>query len=69
MQSRELVEGVMEDTYTVMVRNDLTGEMQAVSVVSVSPEDAQIEALVQLFKRLGWRKAVAFRARLEQATA
>lgn len=49
------------DTYHVPVRNDLTGEVRIIEVVSGYEEDAQIAALQQLFHGEGWRKATALR--------
>jgi len=46
--------------YTVSVRNEHTGEMTTVTISAFSAQDAQIEALVLLFRSHGWRKAVAF---------
>jgi hypothetical protein len=50
------------ELYTVLVRNELTGEMATVSIPCWSCHDAQVEALSQLFKSRGWRKACAFQA-------
>ena len=49
----------MELLYEVVVRNEVTSEVRTVRISSFGPEDAQVEALVQLFKSQGWRKAVA----------
>lgn len=50
------------ESYDIVVRNELTGEVATVTVKSSWPQDAQVEALVQLFRALGWRKATAFPA-------
>ena len=51
------------ELYDVTVQNQLTGEVAVLAVSSSWPQDAQVEALVQLFKLHGWRKAVAFPAK------
>ena len=45
-------------TYAIVVRNEVTGETVTVVVSSRSTPDAQSAALVTVFKRYGWRKAV-----------
>lgn len=50
----------MEARYDVKVRNELTGEEMTVSLDSNSWQDAQVHALILLFKHVGWRKAVAY---------
>jgi hypothetical protein len=52
----------VEQLYDVVVRNENTGETVTVCVESPHDGDAQTAALVQLFRRYGWRKAVAFPA-------
>lgn len=47
------------ELYDVTVRNELTGEVATISLQSSWPQEAQVAALVQLFKLQGWRKAVA----------
>lgn len=47
------------DTYHIPVRNEHTGEIRIVEILSGYVTDAQIEALQQLFKEEGWRKATA----------
>jgi hypothetical protein len=46
-------------SFLVPVRNDSTGEIRTVEIQSVYGADAQVEALHQLFKQEGWRKATA----------
>jgi hypothetical protein len=50
------------ESYDVVVRNELTEEVATVALRSSCPQEAQVEALVQLFRLRGWRKAVAFPA-------
>jgi hypothetical protein len=50
--------------YDVRVRNELTGEVTTVSLQSNCWEEAQVAALVKLFKSQGWRKAVALQPEL-----
>lgn len=45
--------------YEVDVRNELTGEVEKVRLSCACSQDAQVNALLQLFKHQGWRKAVA----------
>lgn len=45
--------------YFVPVRNEATGEVRIVEVVSSFGPDAQVEALQHVFKSEGWRKATA----------
>ena len=47
------------ETYQVTVRNDRTGEVRVVEVLSGYPVDAQVEALRQLFHEDDWRHATA----------
>lgn len=49
--------------YEVAVRNELTGEMETVLITTGVPCDAQVQALLHLFKTRGWRKAVALQPR------
>lgn len=46
--------------YDVTVRNELTGEVATVEVRSDCWQQAQVDALVLLFRSSGWRKAVAY---------
>jgi hypothetical protein len=48
------------EEYSVLVRNEMTGETTIVSVASLSSEDAQVQALTQIFRQVGWRKVCAF---------
>ena len=48
--------------FVIPVRNEFTGEVRLVEVVSGYYADAQVEALHVLFKREGWRKATALHA-------
>lgn len=48
------------EEYSVLVRNEMTGETTIVSVASLSSEDAQVQALTQVFRQAGWRKVSAF---------
>ena len=50
------------DRFAVSVRNDSTGEVRVVEVASAYGVDAQIEALRELFKHFGWRRATALPA-------
>lgn len=52
----------MESLFDVVVRNELTGEVVSVRVPCNAPQDAQIEALLGVFKNRGWRKALALPA-------
>lgn len=54
-----LIGGTSLHTYLVPVRNEDTGEVRIVEVLSGYAVDAQVEALQQLFKHEGWRKATA----------
>jgi hypothetical protein len=47
-------------SYRVPVRNEHTGEIRVVEILSRYFADAQTEALELLFRQEGWRKAVAF---------
>lgn len=51
--------GQME-TYDILVRNEMTGEMATITVESSNNHDAQVEALVQCLRAHGWRRATAF---------
>lgn len=48
------------EEYSVLICNELTGETTVKWVASVSAKDAQVEALTQVFRQQGWRKASAF---------
>ncbi len=48
-------------SFQVPVRNEHTGEIRVVEILSGHVADAQIEALERLFHQEGWRKAVALR--------
>jgi hypothetical protein len=48
--------------YRVPVRNEHTGEVRIVEILSGYEVDAQLAALEELFRTEGWRKAVALRA-------
>jgi hypothetical protein len=56
------MEGItaMRLRYDVSVRNELSGEVATISVLADCAAGAQVEALVELFKSRGWRKAIAF---------
>lgn len=45
--------------YSIPVRNETTGEVRIVQVLSTYGPDAQVEALQQVFKHARWRKATA----------
>ncbi len=45
--------------FLIPVRNEATGELRIVEVLSAYHADAQVEALHQLFRQEGWRKATA----------
>jgi hypothetical protein len=45
--------------YDVVVRNELTGETVTVEMLGSVPAEAQTQALLQLFRTHGWRKASA----------
>jgi hypothetical protein len=47
------------ERYLVPVRNEFTGELRVVEVLSEYSADAQVAALHELFKQEGWRKATA----------
>jgi hypothetical protein len=47
------------EIYQVPVRNEATGEIRLIAVLSISAGEAQIEALRLLFREEGWRKATA----------
>ncbi|HEX6506964.1 MAG TPA: hypothetical protein VF221_04960 [Chloroflexota bacterium] len=55
------------ELYAVPVCNELTGEMQIVSVSCGSSLDAQIEALRLVFRNQGWHKARALQAERVEA--
>lgn len=48
-------------SYRVPVRNEHTGEIRVVEILSGYEVDAQTAALQQLFRQEGWRKAVAMK--------
>jgi hypothetical protein len=50
------------EEYSVLVRNEMTGETTTVLVASFSSQDAQVLALTQVFRQHGWRKVCAFEA-------
>lgn len=50
------------EEYSVLIRNDMTGETTLAYVTSASPKDAQVEALTRLFHEKGWRRASAAEA-------
>ncbi|GAC1472007.1 MAG: hypothetical protein NVS2B16_32220 [Chloroflexota bacterium] len=52
---------IMERVYDVVVHNELTDEVRTVSLLSASAQDAQVDALVTLFRSHGWRKACTVR--------
>jgi hypothetical protein len=54
----------MQLLYEVVVCNELTGEVERVRLTSSCSQEAQVDALVHLFKEQGWRKAVAWQAEL-----
>jgi hypothetical protein len=58
------------DAYKVLVRNELTGETETVRTAmdGICGAQAQVEALLHLFKSKGWRKAVAFQPELADGT-
>jgi hypothetical protein len=47
------------EEYSVTVLNELTGETTIVLISSLSAKDAQVQALTQVFRQEGWRKASA----------
>src|SRR5438105_1969365 len=51
--------GTTVETYDVVVRNELTGEVTTVGIRSWDAQEAQSEALIYLFRSRGWRKALA----------
>jgi hypothetical protein len=53
------LEGPSLEQYSVSVRNEDTGEVRVVEIVSEYFVDAQIVALQRMFKTEGWRKSVA----------
>ncbi len=57
------------ETYHVPVRNEDTGEVRVVGVLSEFKKDAQIEALCKLFHDEGWRKAIALEPYADSAEA
>ena len=48
--------------YSVTVRNEHTGESTTLTIQATCPADAQLNALLSLFKANGWRKALALPA-------
>lgn len=60
--------GDMEE-YRVLVRNETTGETTTVSVACLSPKDAQVQALTQVFRQEGWRWTRAFEPESEAEDA
>lgn len=58
------------DRYNVEVRNELTGETETVRMATAGTcgAQAQVEALLHLFKNKGWRKAVAFQPEIAEGT-
>jgi hypothetical protein len=46
---------MIDGEFHVVVRNELTDEEATVLITSACPEDAQVEALVQVFESLGWK--------------
>lgn len=58
----------MDQLYDVVVSNDLTDEMTTVSLRSTGETDAQVEALVSLFRSRGWRKARTVRVERPDAS-
>lgn len=59
------------DVYEVTVRNDLTGELGYIDVMSGHHADAQVRALSRVFHEWGWRKVTALTAvvRLQEKSA
>ena len=47
-------------TFDIVVRNEMTGEVVTLAVPGSIAAEAQTEALIQLFRSRGWRKACAF---------
>lgn len=47
------------ELYEVVVRNELTGEVETVSIQCTGGCDAQVQALHRMFHARGWRKASA----------
>src|SRR3989442_336331 len=45
----------------ILVRNELTGEVASVCLPSMHEAEAQVQALILLFRSRGWRKATALR--------
>jgi hypothetical protein len=58
------------DAYKVLVRNEMTGETEIVRTAKdgICGAQAQVEALLHLFKNKGWRKAVAFQPEVADGT-
>lgn len=56
--------------YHVVVRNELTGETETVRTAmdGMCGAQAQVEALLHLFKNKGWRKAIAFQPEVAERT-
>lgn len=54
-------------SFQVPVRNEHTGEIRVIEILSGHETDAQIEALERLFREEGWRKAVALAPQLDGA--
>jgi hypothetical protein len=48
------------ELYDITVRNELSGELETLSLTAACAQDAPVEALVQVFRLRGWRKARAF---------
>ncbi|GAC1334528.1 MAG: hypothetical protein NVS2B16_18840 [Chloroflexota bacterium] len=59
----------MQQLYEVVVRNELTNEETTVSLPSASQQDAQVEALICLFRCHGWRKSCTLRVSLVSEAA
>ena len=57
------------EEYSVLIRNEVTGETTVVWVSSLSTKDAQVGALTQVFRQQGWRQARAFEAQPVAAEA
>jgi hypothetical protein len=51
--------------YRVPVRNEWTGEVRIVEVLSGYGADAQVTALSMLFQQESWRKAIALQPEAE----
>lgn len=59
-------EGMGVNTFIVAVRNELTGEIRHVEIVCDYDKDAQVLALVSMFRQQAWRKATALPAVAKQ---